>query len=127
MNTPNTIKTFDKPEKFIDLGTGYWYYNYNITSQEVLVDILDPETQLPTGSETKTEYSYIPIRINGKPEYEACVLAVIRQYVSASQEFDLINSNNSSMITGGKPTEEYVDYLLFLEEIKKNVKADFAE
>lgn len=128
MNTPKFMKSFERPEKFIDLGTGYWYYNYNITSAEVEVDVLDPETQMPTGdTETKTEYTYLQVRIAGKPEYAVCVQTIIRQYVDASQEFDLINSANRSIISDNKPTEEYVDYLLLLDTIKGNVKADFAE
>lgn len=128
MNTPKFMKSFERPEKFIDLGTGYWYYNYNITSAEVQVDVTDPETQMPTGeTETKTEYSYLQVRINGNPEYSKCVQTIIRQYVDASQEFDLINSANRSIIAENKPTEEYVDYLLLLDNIKENVKADFAE
>lgn len=126
MNTPKFMTSFEKPEKFIDLGTGYWYYNYNITSEEVLAEVQEPN-QESQAAELKTQYSYLQTRINGKPDYSKCVLAIIREFVDESQEFDLINSANKALIERSVPTNEYLEYLQLLDTIKANIKEDFAE
>lgn len=128
MNTPNIIKTFEKPEKFVDLGTGFWYYNFGVTSQEVVVPIEmmgEPGEEVKT--EQKTEYSYIQVRLNGRPEYAKCVETLIRQYVSASQEFDLINTANKALMNNQEVPEDYKEYLNLLESLKAEVKKDFSE
>lgn len=128
MNTPNIIKTFEKPEKFVDLGTGFWYYNFGVTSQEVVVPIEmmgEPGEEVKT--EQKTEYSYIQVRLNCRPEYAKCVEALIRQYVSASQEFDLINTANKALMNNQEVPEDYREYLNLLESLKAEVKKDFSE
>lgn len=107
-------KSFDKPDKFYDLGSGYWYYNYNIQEEYISTD------DIPM-----IVYSYVQIRLNEKPTYNKCVESVIRQYVTVSQEFDLINTANKALINKQEISQEYKDYLFLLEEIKSKVKNDF--
>lgn len=128
-----------KPSKFINLNSGYYYYNYNIQSEEVqiyrkdlpdFVEKYDEEgnqTNIIEGDEliNVNKYSYIQVRISGLPTYEKCVEAVIRKYITSSQEFDLINSANKALYNKEDVPQEYIDYLNLLDEIKSNIKKDF--
>lgn len=91
------------------------YYNYNIQEEYISTDDA-PMIVL---------YSYVQIRLNEKPTYNKCVESVIRQYVTVSQEFDLINTANKALINKQEISQEYKDYLSLLEEIKSKVKRDF--
>lgn len=125
-----TINRFDfstLPMKFSNLGDGNWYYHYDITPKEVIVPIFD-ETE---SERAETWYSAIQIKMTGTPDYKRCVEAVIREYLTQSQEFDLINSYNRAMLDqlseeeAGKARTEYIGYLDLLSEIKAKVRADF--
>lgn len=48
--------------KFVDLKSGYWYYNYNITNKEV---------------DGKTIYTFSQLRIKGLPNLQKCREAVL--------------------------------------------------
>lgn len=99
----------DKPPKFINLGTGYWYYNYNIQQED-------------------EQYSCYQIRLNKKPNYKECVKQVIRLYLSQEEEFDIINSANRYLLgldNNEKDVLKYKDYLNLLSQIKSNVALDF--
>lgn len=101
----------DRPNKIIDLGTGYWYYNYNIQQEE-------------------NGYSYYQVRISGKPDYKECVKQVIRLYISQEEEFDIINSANTyllGMIEDEAKVDEYKQYLELVQQIKQLVKEDFKD
>lgn len=115
MRNPNVQRFYEEPEKFIDLETGDWYYNYDI--RYFLRETTDPETDIV---DTRLGYEFIQVRISGKPTYEKCVRAIIREYVTMDEEFDLINSYNRD-----NSDEEYKEYLDLLEEIKSKVKKDF--
>lgn len=52
---------YDNP-KFVDLKSGYWYYNYNITNKEV---------------DGKTIYTFSQLRIKGLPNLQKCREAVL--------------------------------------------------
>lgn len=128
MYNPQKVITTDKPEKIISLGNGNYYYNYNIQSEIVKTqDISNPEKEVDV-----VQYSYILVRMSSQPSYAKCVEAVIRLYVTASEEFDFLNTAKRielGLISGDKATEElnkYKEYLTLVDEIKSNVKADFA-
>lgn len=116
----NRIKSTVKPEVIESLGNGYYYYNYDIqSSTETIYSDLDTPKEV-------TMYNYIQIRLHGKPTYDRCSEAVIRQYISDSDEFKLINKYNQYQlgITNEDPSE-YTEYLNMLTEIRTKVKQDF--
>ena len=110
-----------KPNTFEDLNNGVWYYNYGITSKVVK----QPNMSDPTKMDDVTIYSYIQVRIAGKPTYKECVKSIIREYIDVNEEFDLVNSYNKSQITNTEVDSEYTEYLNLVAEIKANVKKDF--
>lgn len=110
-----------KPNTFEDLNNGVWYYNYGITSEVVK----QPNMSDPTKMDDVTIYSYIQVRISGKPTYKECVKSIIREYIDVNEEFDLVNSYNKSQMTNTEVDSEYTEYLNLVAEIKANVKKDF--
>lgn len=127
MNTPQRYSSNTEPRKFQNLGTGYWYYNYDIQTEEKTE--VDPETEETT---TSTIYTFIPVRTKGKPTYSKCVELLIREYISESQEFDLVNTAyraNNGLLDEEDSAEaiaEYEEYLNTVINLKANIKADFA-
>lgn len=104
-----------EPEKIQPLNNGYYYYNYDIKPQ-VVEDEEGP----------KTQYSFIQIKLHGKPDYKRCVQQLIRKYIDVNQEFDLINTYNAKVLSGQKDVDqEYIEYLNLLNTIKNNVRKDF--
>lgn len=111
------IESSIKPNIIESLGNGYWYYNYNIQ-----------ETVAERENGPETHYTFTQIRVAGKPEYKKCVELILRQYMSESQEFDLINSANRDLISGitdSTNIDKYKQYLSNVEEIKQKVAKDF--
>lgn len=129
MLVENRVKSNIAPPKFINLGNGKWYYNYDIRPEEVEGFEIGNSTE----AVKKLIYSYIVIKFAGRPEYKKCVEILIREFITQSQEFDLINSYNKStlgMLSEEETTKaktDYFDYLQKLEEIKTNVKKDFED
>ena len=124
MLEPRRIESTIAPLKFEDLGNGNWYYNYDIQSK--IVEVLKMDGSGETVNETR--WNYIQIKLGSKPEYKKCVEALIRKYITQSQEFDLINSTNRILLSGETDKvapPEYIEYLNLLDEIKTKVKADF--
>lgn len=123
MLEPTRIISNVAPKVFVDLGNGYWYYNYDINSTDVEVSIC------PLGKSKEnyleTRYNYIQTRINGAPTYEKCVRAIVRRYIDQEDEFDLINSYNSYQVGIAVSSVEYESYLELLREIKEKVGKDF--
>lgn len=127
MLEPRRIDSNVAPKAFENLGNGNWYYNFDIKSERVTV--------APMGDEDTTReeirYSYIQVKMAGKPDYKRCVELVIREYITQSQEFDLINSYNRATFNllsddeAEKAGTEYVDYLNKVAEIKSIIKKDF--
>lgn len=114
----NTVSSNVKPNSIERLGNNTYYYNYNITSEQI------------TNQDGKEEtiYNFIQVHLSGVPDYKDCIKNVIRKYISQEKEFDLINSYNKVQITGEKNSEDvkkYTDYINLLNEIKTNVKKDF--
>ena len=114
------------PSTTVDLNSGNWYYNYDVQSEEV---------EVPSGSdkdaiEKETIYSYVQLKLSEKPTYKKCVETIIREYISQSEEFNLINSANKAILAGEKEGDditEYQEYLSKVEEIKEKVAKDLGK
>lgn len=120
MNTPIRLYTGIKPNTLDDLGSGSWYYNYDIKDEGIWDNNPNNEPQ--------QMYSYIQVKLPYKPTYKQCIEAIIREYISQTQEFDLINSANKLLIQGiteGNDIDKYKEYLTLVDEIKSKVKKDF--
>lgn len=127
MLNPEIIETNIKPNKTENLGNGNWYYNY-ILQKKVVTYITENNTE-----KEETIYSYIQVKMAGKPDYKRCVELIIREYITQSQEFDLINSYNKAVLNmlseeeTEKVKSDYLEYLQKVEEIKSKIKEDFKQ
>lgn len=127
MLEPRRIESNVAPKVFEDLGNGNWYYNYGIESKQVTVPPMGEDDT----EKIETRYSYIQVKMAGKPTYKRCVELVIREYLTQSQEFDLINSYNRAALSllsdtdAEKAADDYLSYLHTVSNIKTNVKKDF--
>ena len=113
-----TINTTVKPDAIQRLGNNTYYYNYNITSEQ----------RTNQDGEEETIYNFIQVHLSGIPNCKDCIKNIIREYVSQTEEFDLINSYNKVQLTGEENSEDikkYTKYIALLDEIKTNVKKDF--
>ena len=77
MFTATKIESTIRPEVFESLNNGIWYYNYDITKYTVKVRDMDSEEE-----KDETRYSYVQVRISGKPTLSKCVEAILKQYVN---------------------------------------------
>ena len=75
MFTATKIESTIRPEVFESLNNGIWYYNYDIT--QYTVKAMDSEEE-----KDETRYSYVQVRISGKPTLSKCVEAILKQYVN---------------------------------------------
>lgn len=124
MLIPRRIESNVIPQKFVNLGNGNWYYNYDIKSEVVEVPRMGENEE----TITETRWNYIQIKLSRKPEYKKCVETLIREYITQSQEFDLINSANRVLLNIGTEkavSSKYLEYLDLVDEIKAKVRADF--
>ena len=110
MFTATRIESTIKPNKFESLNNGIWYYNYDISKDSI---------------EDEIRYNFIQVRIQGKPTYKKCVEAIIRQYITQNEEFNLINSYNSYQLDISSVDAKYKEYLQLIKTIKANVSKDF--
>lgn len=127
MNNPQRVTSFYKPKTTVYLGNGKYYYNFDVQSSVIKTADMDS----PTKVVDKTVYDYVLVKMSQKPTYKACVEAVIRKYVSASQEMDFINTAKRIELgliaadDAESETKKYKEYLALVDEIKAKVKADF--
>lgn len=124
MLEPKRIYSNIIPTTIENLGNGNWYYNYDIKSEKVELSLQEGET-VP---KEEIIYNYIQIKLSEKPKYKKCVELLIREFITQTQEFDLINSANKAILSGAKSSKDitkYKDYLDKVEEIKTKVKNDF--
>ena len=119
MFTAVRINSNIEPQKFESLGNGFWYYNYDIQSE--IVEVQKSETEIIE----ETRYNFIQVRMYGKPTYERCVKAILRQYIDQDQEFDLINTYNSYQLNISNLDVQYEEYLQLVKTIKEKVGDDF--
>lgn len=77
MFTATKIESTIRPKVFESLNNGIWYYNYDITQYTVKVRDMDSEEE-----KDETRYSYVQVRISGKPTLSKCVEAILKQYIN---------------------------------------------
>lgn len=126
MLEPKRITSSIVPTITENLGNGNWYYNYDIKSEKVKLPLQEDET-VPS---EEIRYNYIQIKLSEKPEYKRCVELLIREFITQTQEFDLINSANKAILSGAKSSEDitkYREYLDKVEEIKEKVAKDLGK
>lgn len=90
------IKSEYNNPKFVDLKSGYWYYNYNIISKEV---------------DGKTVQTFSQLRIKGKPNLQKC-----REVVLGAFKDENGNSLQDLLLTEG-PNDQ-------INDIITNIKID---
>lgn len=129
MLEPRRVESNVAPKVIENLGNGNWYYNYDIRSSIVTIpSIGEEDTEIE-----ETRYSYIQVKMAGKPDYKRCVELIIREYITQSQEFDLVNSYNRAAFNmlsdedADKAGTEYIDYLNKVTEIKNKIRQDFSK
>ena len=126
MLEPKRIYSNIIPTTIENLGNGNWYYNYDIKSEKVELPLQEGET-VP---KEEIRYNYIKIKLSEKPKYKKCVELLIREFITQTQEFDLINSANKAILSGAKSSEDitkYREYLDKVEEIKEKVTKDLGK
>lgn len=123
MQQPNRIRTTIQPNIIDKLGNGTYYYNFDIQSEVITINNLESNEVIQ-----ETVWTYIQVHLSGHPNYKDCVRAVIRKYLESSEEFDLINSYNSSIlgILDTFDRQKYMDYLTLVKDIKVKVKKDLS-
>ena len=126
MLEPKRINSNKAPAITENLGNGNWYYNYDIKSEKVELPLQEGET-VP---KEEIRYNYIQIKLSEKPKYKKCVELIIREFITQTQEFDLINSANKDILSGVKSSEDitkYKEYLDKVDEIKEKVAKDLSK
>lgn len=127
MLEPRRIESNVAPQVIENLGNGNFYYNYDIKSEVVTVAPMGEDE----AATEETRYNYIQVKMAGKPDYKKCVELIIREFITQSQEFDLINSYNRAIFNmlseddAEKAGNDYVEYLNKVAEIKAKVRLDF--
>ena len=92
MFTATKIKSTIKPAKFESLNNGIWYYNYDIVEKTVMT------RDMITGKDKEVPiYSFVQVRINGKPTLSKCYEAILKVYTdeSGTSLYDAIESNDT--------------------------------
>lgn len=116
------VETNIKPNIIESLGDGYYYYNYDIQSK--IVDVTNLENETTT---QETRWDFVQSKINGTPNYDRCVSATIRSYLSQDEELSMINKYNAynqGVIQDSSVVQDYYDYISLVQKIKKAVKKD---
>lgn len=123
MKEPRRIRTNICPKIIQKLGNGTYYYHFDIQSEETEITDINQEPKI------ETQYNFIQVLLRGQPNYNDCVKAIVRSYLTIDEEFDLINSYNSytqNLIDDSSVVDKYKDYLNLLTQIKTKVKEDFS-
>ena len=107
MFTATKIESTIKPERFESLNNGIWYYNYNIESKTVMIQLMDHADE-----KEEIRYSYVQVRISGKPTLSKCFEQILKVYKDEhnSSLYDILLSEGSN------------DQI---EDINYNIKVDF--
>ena len=106
MFTATKIESTIKPRSFESLNNGIWYYNYDVEEKVVKVPSIDGEEI------EETRYSYVQVRISGKPTLSKCFEAILREY----------RDENNTSLYGVLLSEGINDQI---EDINYNIKVDF--
>lgn len=123
MTEPRIWESTIKPAVIEELGNGAYYYNYKIT--EKVVEVEDQESG---EKHQETRWNFIQAYIKSQPDYRDAITAILRQYISADEEFALINKYNTfkmGVSADSSACTEYEAYCELAAEIRAQVKADF--
>lgn len=108
---------YDSKPTIIDaVGNGNYLYRWDIQEEKVTLE-----------QEERVQYSCYEVTIIGKPTYEKCVEAVIRNRYTSEQEMALVNKYNSyqnGIISDTSILDEYKEYLKYIFDVKILVKKD---
>ena len=123
--------SFDhKPAVVEDLGNGSFLFNYDIKEAPAPAEV-NPEDG-DTAAQPGTNYDCESVVVWTKPDYKTVTRAVIREEISETEEFGLINDYNAAKEGLLEPDDEqeaverYKAYLSRVAEIKRMVKASLA-
>lgn len=115
------IETNIQPEKFQSLGNNTFYYNFDIQHTKVMVEPMDEGDPYE-----EDRWNFIQVLIKGKPTYNKCVTAIIREYISQDKEMALVNEYASKTLNiEDADSKEYIEYLSLIADIKYRVRLDF--
>lgn len=107
----NSIRVISKskPNTFVNLKNGNWYYNYDIQSQTITLPPLEGEED----EREEVLYNFVQVRVYGKPELYKCIEAILKKYK---------NEDGVSMYEASSLGLEQGDQY---EDIVHKVKVDF--
>ena len=109
MFTATKIESTIEPKSFESLNNGIWYYNYDVEKKVVKVSPMRGDKIEET---EETRYSYVQVRISGKPTLSKCFEAILREY----------RDENNTSLYGVLLSEGINDQI---EDINYNIKVDF--
>lgn len=126
MKIPQRIKTEEKPEVFLDLNNGYWYYRFDIQESTETKEIQLPDSEEISQAESPM-YSYINIYMYGKPTEDKCFNLVLEKFISQNEQLKFINDYNNYILglTSEYDYIEYMKYLTLVKEIREKINMDF--
>lgn len=116
-----------KPKALEAVGNGNHLYRWDIQEEEILSEIVQEQSDELIEPGKRVQYSCCEATIIGKPTYDKCVEAVIRDKYTAEQEMALVNKYNSyqnSVTIDSAGVDEYNDYLKYIFNAKMVVKRD---
>lgn len=115
------IETNIQPEKFQSLGNNTFYYNFDIQHTKVMVEPMDEGDPYE-----EDRWNFIQVLIKGKPTYNKCATAIIREYISQDKEMALVNEYASKTLNiEDADSKDYIEYLSLIADIKYKVRLDF--
>lgn len=128
-----------RPAAILPLGNGAYHYNYNVVVRTQEAEPAPQADENPDGEEAvvveqspRIVYDYNTVQVWGTPTYKDVVRAVIREELTETEEFGLINDYNAArdgLLEGeeaDKAKEAYTAHLRRVAEIKAMVKVDLA-
>lgn len=101
----------NRPDAVLDLGNGKYHFNYNISEG--------------INEEKNPVFEYDTIEIREAPTYENIVKAIIRNSVSETEEFALVNKYQKFALGISEDESDksnYVQFLTMVDTIKDIVK-----
>lgn len=128
-----------RPAAIQPLGNGAYHYNYNVQERTADPEPVAQSEEDNDGQETavnevspRVVYDYDTVEVWGVPNYKDLTRAVIRAYVSETEEFGLINDYNAAHAgllddeEAEKAEAAYTAHLQRVAQIKAMVKEDIA-
>lgn len=103
------------------MGNNTFYYNFDIQHTKVMVEPMDEGDPYE-----EDRWNFIQVLIKGKPTYNKCATAIIREYISQDKEMALVNEYASKTLNiEDADSKDYIEYLSLIADIKYKVRLDF--